>query len=108
MTLTGSTKPSETDPTLKTRHFADIVQEITRSLEIHRERGTTLGGVHLELTGEVNTDGFSVVSGRSGDADRRLNVLAVRWSSRTNICPSITALIVTQDSITSSLWILHS
>jgi len=33
-------------------------------MEIHREKGTILGGVHLELTGEVNADGFSVVSKR--------------------------------------------
>lgn len=31
-------------------------------MEIHREQGTILGGVHLELTGEVNEEGFSVVS----------------------------------------------
>jgi 3-deoxy-7-phosphoheptulonate synthase len=31
-------------------------------MEIHREKGTILGGVHLELTGEVNEDGYSVVS----------------------------------------------
>jgi 3-deoxy-7-phosphoheptulonate synthase len=31
-------------------------------MEIHREMGTILGGVHLELTGEVNEEGFSVVS----------------------------------------------
>lgn len=49
-----------TDPTLKTRHFADVIQEIMRSMEIHREQGTILGGVHLELTGEVNEEGFSV------------------------------------------------
>lgn len=30
-------------------------------MEIHREMGTILGGVHLELTGEVNEEGFSVV-----------------------------------------------
>lgn len=29
-------------------------------MEIHREKGTILGGVHLELTGEVNEEGFSV------------------------------------------------
>lgn len=31
-------------------------------MRIHKEMGTILGGVHLELTGEVNEDGFSVVS----------------------------------------------
>lgn len=56
-----STKSSITDPTLKTRHFADVIQEITRSMQIHREKGTILGGVHLELTGEVNEEGYSVV-----------------------------------------------
>ncbi|GFZ48017.1 Phospho-2-dehydro-3-deoxyheptonate aldolase [Saitozyma sp. JCM 24511] len=49
-----------TDPSLKTRHFVDVIHEITRSMEIHREKGTILGGVHLELTGEVNEDGYSV------------------------------------------------
>lgn len=31
-------------------------------MRIHRAKGTILGGVHLELTGEVNEEGFSVVS----------------------------------------------
>jgi len=31
-------------------------------MAIHAEQGSILGGVHLELTGEVNEDGFSVVS----------------------------------------------
>ncbi|RSH86952.1 hypothetical protein EHS25_003439 [Saitozyma podzolica] len=56
----GNTKSSQTDPSLKTRHFVDVIHEITRSMEIHREKGTILGGVHLELTGEVNEDGYSV------------------------------------------------
>lgn len=30
-------------------------------MEIHKEKNTILGGVHLELTGEVNDDGYSVV-----------------------------------------------
>lgn len=29
-------------------------------MQIHREKGTILGGVHLELTGEVNEEGYSV------------------------------------------------
>ncbi|KAL0252706.1 hypothetical protein I308_102098 [Cryptococcus tetragattii IND107] len=56
----GNTKSSVHDPTLKTRHFVDVITEITRSMEIHRGKGTILGGVHLELTGEVNDDGYSV------------------------------------------------
>ncbi|WVQ85324.1 hypothetical protein IAT38_007489 [Cryptococcus sp. DSM 104549] len=56
----GNTKSSVTDPALKTRHFVDVIQEITRSMEIHKQKGTILGGVHLELTGEVNDEGYSV------------------------------------------------
>nr|XP_018266994.1 3-deoxy-7-phosphoheptulonate synthase [Kwoniella dejecticola CBS 10117]OBR89152.1 3-deoxy-7-phosphoheptulonate synthase [Kwoniella dejecticola CBS 10117] len=56
----GNTKSSTTDPSLKTRHFVDVITEITRSMAIHREKGTILGGVHLELTGEVNEEGYSV------------------------------------------------
>lgn len=59
-----STQSSKTDATLKTRLFSDIIHEITRSMAIHRELGTILGGVHLELTGEVNEDGYSVVCAR--------------------------------------------
>jgi 3-deoxy-7-phosphoheptulonate synthase len=39
-------------------------------MEIHREMGTILGGVHLELTGEVNEEGFSVVSFSKGSDDK--------------------------------------
>ncbi|WVR05768.1 hypothetical protein IAU60_002793 [Kwoniella sp. DSM 27419] len=56
----GNTRSSVTDPTLKTRHFVDVITEITKSMAIHREKGTILGGVHLELTGEVNEEGYSV------------------------------------------------
>lgn len=60
----GNTKTAE-NSSLKTRAFSDIVHEITRSMKIHAEQGTILGGVHLELTGEVNEEGFSVVSDRT-------------------------------------------
>ena len=44
-------------------------------MRIHKEQGTILGGVHLELTGEVNEDGYSVVSGHGSlDATPRLIV----------------------------------
>ncbi|ORX40928.1 DAHP synthetase [Kockovaella imperatae] len=70
------TKSSMTDPTLKTRYFADVIQEITKSMEIHKAKGTILGGVHLELTGEVNEDGFSVtecIGGSMELADKDLS-----------------------------------
>jgi 3-deoxy-7-phosphoheptulonate synthase len=71
-----STKSSVADPTLKTRHFADIIKEIVSSLEIHRAKGTILGGVHLELTGEVNERGYSVtecIGGSMELADKDLS-----------------------------------
>lgn len=40
----------------KTRHFADIVAELERAFDVHRETGTHLAGVHLELTGENVTE----------------------------------------------------
>lgn len=74
----GNTKTAKTDPTLKTRHFSDIVEEITHSLEIHAQKGTILGGIHLELTGELNDEGYSVTECIGGsmeleDKDLSLN-----------------------------------
>jgi 3-deoxy-7-phosphoheptulonate synthase len=45
---------------LKTRHFNNIVSELTSCLRIHSECGSRLGGVSLEFTGELNEEGFSV------------------------------------------------
>ena len=41
---------------LKTRAFDDIALELAESFRIHRECGSRLGGVHLELTGEDVTE----------------------------------------------------
>jgi 3-deoxy-7-phosphoheptulonate synthase len=41
---------------LKTRPFDDILSELTQAFTIHREAGSRLGGVHLELTGEDVTE----------------------------------------------------
>lgn len=40
----------------KTRRFDDIVDELRLSFAIHRACGSTLGGAHLELTGEDVTE----------------------------------------------------
>ena len=40
----------------KTRHFEDILSEVSDALRIHQEQGSFLGGVHLELTGEPVTE----------------------------------------------------
>ncbi|KAH8085811.1 putative family II 2-keto-3-deoxy-D-arabino-heptulosonate aldolase [Filobasidium floriforme] len=77
----GNTKSSETDPSLKTRHFVDIIQEISTSMRIHKEQGTILGGVHLELTGEVNDDGFSVTECIGGSMELEDKDLSFNYRS---------------------------
>jgi 3-deoxy-7-phosphoheptulonate synthase len=41
---------------IKTRRFSDIFSELQQSLEIHKQEGSYLGGVHLELTGDAVTE----------------------------------------------------
>jgi len=41
---------------VKTRKFAHILAEVEQAFEIHRMAGTTLAGVHIELTGEDVTE----------------------------------------------------
>ena len=41
---------------LKTRRFENILREVDLSFRIHRELGSLLGGVHIELTGEDVTE----------------------------------------------------
>ncbi|KAI5449875.1 hypothetical protein NCC49_003991 [Naganishia albida] len=77
----GNTKSSETDPSLKTRHFVDIISEISSSMKIHTELGTILGGVHLELTGEINEDGFSVTECIGGSMDLMDKDLSLNYLS---------------------------
>jgi 3-deoxy-7-phosphoheptulonate synthase len=36
----------------KTRKFAHILAELEQAFEVHARAGTSLGGVHFELTGE--------------------------------------------------------
>jgi 3-deoxy-7-phosphoheptulonate synthase len=40
----------------KTRHFDDIIREITGFVRAHRAEGTWPGGIHIELTGENVTE----------------------------------------------------
>ncbi len=41
---------------IKTRRFDNVVAELKSSFKVHRECGSRLGGVHLELTGENVTE----------------------------------------------------
>jgi 3-deoxy-7-phosphoheptulonate synthase len=40
----------------KTRRFEQIMREIEAAFSVHREHGTRLGGLHLELTGDDVTE----------------------------------------------------
>jgi 3-deoxy-7-phosphoheptulonate synthase len=50
----GNTRSTSTG--IKTRQFADIFTELQETLAIHKEEGSYLGGVHLELTGDAVTE----------------------------------------------------
>ena len=41
---------------IKTRRFNDIYSELQETLRIHKEQGSYMGGVHLELTGDAVTE----------------------------------------------------
>lgn len=45
-----------TSAKIKTRKFASIFKELSVALKVHREYGSYLGGVHLELTGDAVTE----------------------------------------------------
>ena len=51
----------------KTRHFEDIVSEITGFVRAHRAEGTWPGGIHIELTGENVTECLGGEEGLSND-----------------------------------------
>ena len=41
---------------IKTRHFEEIVSELSTAMDVHADMGSRLGGVHFELTGEDVTE----------------------------------------------------
>jgi 3-deoxy-7-phosphoheptulonate synthase len=41
---------------IKTRRFDDILTELRETLAVHKEEGSYLGGMHLELTGDAVTE----------------------------------------------------
>ena len=50
----GNTRSTGTG--IKTRRFDDVFSELQETLHIHKEEGSYLGGVHLELTGDAVTE----------------------------------------------------
>src|SRR5947209_16083351 len=53
---------------VKTRNFEDIYSEVEQAFDIHNALGQTLGGVHVEVTGEDVTECIGGARGQ-GEAD---------------------------------------
>ena len=75
--ISKSTQTSSTG--LKTRHFNNIITELTSSLRIHAACGSRLGGVSLEFTGELNDEGFSVTECVGGSMELDEGQLGLRY-----------------------------
>ncbi|KAF2105509.1 phospho-2-dehydro-3-deoxyheptonate aldolase [Lophiotrema nucula] len=56
---------------IKTRHFESIFSELQSALKIHKQHGSFLGGMHLELTGDAVTE---CVGGGAGLAEEDLSL----------------------------------
>lgn len=68
----GNTRSATTSSpagSYKTRQFSSIISELSSALKIHKDHGSRLGGVHLELTGEAVTE---CVGGSQGLTDQDL------------------------------------
>ncbi len=66
---------------IKTRRFDNITSELDQAFEIHASKGSVLGGVHFELTGENVTE---CVGGARGLSDEDL-----RRAYRTKVDPRL-------------------
>lgn len=61
----------ETPDGTKTRRFENISSEIEQAFDVHRRMGSTLGGVHFELTGEDVTECIGGARGLSAEDLKR-------------------------------------
>jgi 3-deoxy-7-phosphoheptulonate synthase len=52
----------------KTRHVDAVLSELLESIDLHREKGSVLAGVHFELTAENVTECVGGASGVTEDA----------------------------------------
>ncbi|EGG01324.1 uncharacterized protein MELLADRAFT_53650 [Melampsora larici-populina 98AG31] len=77
----GNTKNVEGLDGVKTRYTEDIINEIRLSFKIHHEHGTRLGGVHLEMTGELDEEGYSVTECLGGSMGLKPENLALNYTS---------------------------
>ncbi|PWN32815.1 DAHP synthetase [Meira miltonrushii] len=83
----GNTISSPSDPSLKTRAFGDVLTELTEQLAIHAQNNSHLGGIHLELTGEVDEYGESVTECTGGAMGLEDSHLKMRY--RTHCDPRL-------------------
>jgi 3-deoxy-7-phosphoheptulonate synthase len=70
--FTRNTRSTSTG--IKTRSFSNIFSELSSALKIHKQHGSFLGGMHLELTGDAVTE---CTGGSQGldDEDLSLNYM---------------------------------
>ncbi|KNZ46859.1 uncharacterized protein VP01_689g3 [Puccinia sorghi] len=78
----GNTKTAEGLPGVKTRYLSDMVTEISKSIQIHADNGSRLGGVHLEMTGELDSDGYSVTECLGGSMNLQAEHLRLNYQVR--------------------------
>ena len=63
----------------KTRHMADLCSELVKSWKIHQSLGSKLQGIHLEMTGDVDENGYSVTEVIGGSMERSEEDLPSRY-----------------------------
>ena len=85
---------------LKTRKFDDIMGEVTKAIRIHRENGSVLAGVHLELTGQATVT--ECVGGVAGVFEEMLTQNYETYCDpRLNYAQAIEASLVVGDALSS-------
>lgn len=75
----GNTLTSSTG--VKTRNFGTIISELTSCFSIHATNNSTLNGISLEFTGEINDEGFSVTECLGGSMELAEEQLGLRYQS---------------------------
>ncbi|KAM0753905.1 DAHP synthetase [Meredithblackwellia eburnea MCA 4105] len=76
----GNTKTAPSS-NIKTRAMPDIVAELSSAVLVHAKEGSRLGGVHLELTGDLTDEGESVTECTGGSAWLAEEELGLRFES---------------------------
>ncbi|EFP74182.1 uncharacterized protein PGTG_00138 [Puccinia graminis f. sp. tritici CRL 75-36-700-3] len=77
----GNTKTAEGVSGIKTRYLSDVVTELSKSIQIHAENGSRLSGVHLEMTGELDEEGYSVTECLGGSMNLQTQHLSLNYQT---------------------------